>query len=48
MRLERSNGAGRWSFGAVLNTFTGLLHVLAEAVGCIAADADNGQERGDE
>jgi len=34
-------------FGSVLNPFAGLLHVLAEAVGRVAADADNGQERGD-
>jgi hypothetical protein len=31
-----------------LNFFTGSFHVLAEAVGRVAARVDDGQERGDE
>lgn len=34
--------------GSVLNFFTGPFHVLAEAVGRVAALADDRQEHGDE
>ena len=37
-----------WSFGAVLNAIAGVFHVLAKAVGRVAADPDNSQEGGDE
>ena len=40
--------SGVRSFGALLNAFTSLFHILAEAMGCIAADADDGQERAGE
>jgi len=43
----RIPSAAKELLGAVLNPFAGLLHVLAEAVGRVAADADDGQERGD-
>jgi hypothetical protein len=33
---------------AVLNFFAGPFDVLAEAFSCVAARADDGQERGDE
>jgi hypothetical protein len=36
------------SLGAVLNAFAGVLNILAEAVGSVAADPDNNQEGGDE
>ena len=37
-----------WLLGAVLDVFAGVLNVLAEAVGSIAADPDNSQEGSDE
>src|ERR1022692_1380492 len=38
----------RWLFGAVLDLVAGLFHVLAEAVGRIAAEPGDGQQSGDE
>jgi hypothetical protein len=44
----RSFERARMSFGAALNLVAGLLHVLAEAMGRVAAETDDGQESGDE
>lgn len=47
-RLEepRSLSAGQELIGAALNSFAGTLDVLSEAVGSLAADADDGEDRG--
>jgi hypothetical protein len=37
-----------WLLRALLNFVAGTFHVLAEAMGCVAPDANDGQERGDE
>jgi hypothetical protein len=44
--LLRMLSTAQGLLGPVLNLFAGIFHVLAEAVGRVAADADNGQEGG--
>ena len=37
----------QWLLSAVFNSFASFLHILAKAVGRVAAHADDGQKRGD-
>jgi len=44
----QTSGSGWWLFGPSLNRVAGAGDVLSEAVGCIAANAYDGQKNGDE